>query len=96
MIDNEVYRLSDSYSLFKGDFNEVKYFLFNIEDGTIYKLNGVSYDMLCLFDGKKEVAKILSCFLNQYNGDEEQIKSDFYKLVSSWLAKKILISGGEL
>lgn len=96
MIDNEIYKLSESYSLFKGDFKEVKCFLFNIEDGTIYKMNGVSYDMLSLFDGKKDINEILGLFLNQYNGEAKQITSDFYNLVSSWLEKKILVTGGEL
>jgi len=96
MIYDQIYKLSESYSLFKGDFKDTKYFLFNIEDGTIYKLNGVSYDMLSLFDGKKNTDEILGCLLSIYNGNEEQIKSDLLNLVSSWLEKKILISGGEL
>ncbi|MEN6460831.1 MAG: PqqD family protein [Syntrophomonas sp.] len=96
MIEDGIYRLSESYSLFKGDFKEVKCFLFNIENGTIYKMNGVSYDMLSLFDGNKNVKEILDLLLNQYIGEKEQIKSDFYDLVRSWLEKKILIAGGEL
>ena len=38
---------------------------------------------------------ILSFLFNRYNGDEGQIKSDFINLVSSWLDKKILVTGGE-
>ncbi|MFA7078403.1 MAG: PqqD family protein [Syntrophomonas sp.] len=95
MNEEGIYRLSESYSLFKGDFKEVKYFLFNIEDGTIYKMNSVSYDMLSLFDGNRQINEILDLFLSQYNGEEKQMKSDFFYLVSSWLKKKILVAGGE-
>jgi len=94
-MNNKVYKLSESYSLFKGEFNEKKYFLFNIEDGTIYRLNEVSYDILSLFDGVRNVEKIIELFMNLYQGQQDRMMSDLKKLIDIWLDKKILIPGGE-
>lgn len=94
-MNDKVYKLSESYSLFKGEFNENKYFLFNIEDGTIYRLNEVSYDILSLFDGIRNVEKIIELFINLYQGEQNRMNADIKKLIDIWLSKKILLSGGE-
>ena len=94
-MNNKVYKLSDSYSLFKGEFNENKYYLFNIEDGTIYRLNEVSYDILVLFDGTRDIETIEEIFINQYQGEHDRMKTDFGNLLKTWINKEILISGGE-
>jgi len=92
---DKIYSLSTSYSLFKGEFNENKYFLFNIEDGTIYRLNEVSYDILSLFDGIRNVEKIIELFIALYQGEQDKMMADLKKLIDIWLDKKILVSGGE-
>jgi len=93
---NKVYTLSDIYSLFKGEFNENKYYLFNIEDGTIYRLNEVSYDILSLFDGVRNLEKVIEVFINQYQGEPDRMRSDINRLLGTWLDKGILILGGEM
>ena len=94
-MENKIYKLSNSYSLFKGEFNENKFFLFNIEDGTIYRLNEVSYDILSLFDGARDITNILNTVFNRYKGEHDRMKIDFENLMQIWLAKKILVTGGE-
>lgn len=94
-MENKVYVLSNSYSLFKGEFNEVKYFLFNIEDGTIYRLNEVSYDILSLFDGARDIETVMKVFVNLYQGEQDGMKADIWRLLEIWIDKKILVLGGD-
>lgn len=89
----KIYRLSDAYSLYKTDFKEKKYYLFNVSDGTIYQLNDVSYDMLSQFDGRQMVGNILKSLLNLYNVQVQEIESDLNEKINQWLDKKILIEG---
>lgn len=89
----KIYRLSDDYSLYKTDFKEKKYYLFNVSDGTIYKLNDVSYDMLSQFDGRQTVGNVLKSLLNLYNIQVQEIESDLNEKINQWLDKKILKEG---
>jgi len=90
-IENKVYRLADDYSLFKGDYKEKRYQLFNIANGTIYKLNEVAYDMLSLFDGEKNVKRVLNELKKMYNVEEDELKEDLFRFTNEWAEKKILI-----
>ena len=95
-IDYKVYRLADDFSLFKGDFKEKRFQLFNIANGTIFKLNEVAYDMLSLFDGEKSVQGVLNELKKLYNVDHEQLQNDLYRLVREWVEKQILIEKEEI
>ena len=90
-MEDKVYALSDDFSLFKGDFKEKKFQLFNISSGTIYKLNEVAYDMLSLFDGKKNLKMVANELKKMYNIRDERLKNDLYGMVKKWLGEKILI-----
>lgn len=90
---DKIYRLSDSFSLYKSDIKEKIYYLFNVSDGTIYRLNEVSYDMLSQFDGRQAVGDVLQSLLNLYDVQVQEIESDLNKKISQWLDKKILIEG---
>ena len=94
-LDDKVFALSDNFSLFKGDFKEKRFQLFNIESGAIFKLNEVSYDMLSLFDGEKSVQGVLNELKKLYNVEHEQLQNDLYRLVSEWVEKQILIDKEE-
>jgi len=90
-MENKIYFLSEDYSLFKGDFKEKRFQLFNIKDGAIYKLNEVSYDMLSLFDGEKSVQGVLNELKKLYNIEEEKLKEDLGRMIKKWIDKKILM-----
>ena len=94
-LDDKVFALSDNFSLFKGDFKEKRFQLFNIESGAIFKLNEISYDMLSLFDGEKSVQGILNELKKLYNVEHVQLQNDLYKLVREWVEKQILIDKEE-
>ena len=90
-LDDKVFGLSDDSSLFKGDFKEKRFQLFNIESGSIYKLNEVSYDMLSLFDGEKSVQGVFNELKKLYNVGHEELQNDLHRLVREWVEKQILI-----
>lgn len=92
---DKAYKLSNNYSLFQGDFKESRYYLFNIEDGTIFRLNEVSYNMLSQFDGFKNTNEILSLLKDQYKVEGDKIEADFKALLNIWLQKNILLAGRE-
>lgn len=90
-LKSKIFRLSDSFSLYKSDFKEKKYYLFNVADGTIYRLNEVSYDMLSRFDGHQTFAEVLSEINSIYESNMDEIEGDFNSMLQQWLDKKILI-----
>lgn len=94
-MENKILQLSDQYNLYKADVKEKKYFLFNLHDGSIFRLNEVSFTMLSLFDGKKTVGAVENMLKDMYNTDIEKLKKDFSEMVSHWVQKEILIVGGK-
>jgi hypothetical protein len=90
-LDDKVYRLADDFSLFKGDFKEKRFQLFNIANGAIYKLNEVAYDMLSLFDGGKNVKGVFNELKNLYDVEDEKLKEDLDRLLNQWVEKKVLL-----
>lgn len=96
-MDNErkVYELSSDFSLFKGDFKEHRFQLFNVTDGSIFKLNEVAYDMLSQFDGKKNVREVAFQLKSIYNIDEEKLEEDFSQMIEEWVSKNVLIERSE-
>ncbi len=90
-LDDKIYRLADDFSLFKGDFKEKRFQLFNISNGDIFKLNEVAYDMLSLFDGEKNLRGVVNELKKLYNIEDEKLKQDLSTIVSEWVKKKILI-----
>lgn len=91
----KVFKIAEEYSLYRGDFKEPKYYLFNVKDGTIYRLNEVSYDILRLIDGINTQDQILSRLLSIYDGDANVVTADFENLLNFWVEKMIIIPGGE-
>lgn len=88
---NKIFQLSDAYSLFKGDFKGKKCYLFNVSDGTIYRLNEVAYDILSQFDGRKTVGDTLQSLLDLYEVQAQEIERDLNEKIQQWIYKKILI-----
>jgi len=93
---DKIFQLSEAFSLYKSDFKEKKYYLFNVSDGTIYKLNEVSYDMLSQFDGVQTVGDVLQFLLNFYDVQVQEIESDLNEKINQWLNKKILVEGHKI
>ncbi|MCK4764697.1 MAG: PqqD family protein [Candidatus Aminicenantes bacterium] len=90
-LNAKIYCLSEDYSLFKGDFKEKRFQLFNVKEGTIFKLNEVAYDMLSFFDGEKNAVEVVNELKKIYNIDAATLQEDFDKMLKSWIKKNFLI-----
>jgi len=90
-MENKVYNLSDDWNLHKEDLDIKKFYLFNISDGTIVKLNEVSYDFLSLADGEKSLENIIDEIHQTYKVDKKQLEKDLELLIQKCEKHKILI-----
>lgn len=89
-MNGKVYQLASAYALHNGNSPKGAAYLFNIETGKVYKLNGVSYAMLASFDGKKTTEQILGELLARYRGEPERIEADLRSFTDRWVKSKIL------
>ena len=86
-------KLSADYLLQKRDAPEGDDFLFDIQNGCVYKINSSAYDFLSLCDGVLDYDAVIRKFCESYPVSPEQAKSDFDPLISKWVEMKILILG---
>ena len=86
-------KLSEDYLLQKRDAPEGDDFLFDIQNGSAYKINSSTYDFLSLCDGAFDYDGVIRRFCESYPVQPEQVKSDFDPLVDKWVEMKILILG---
>jgi len=86
-------KLSEDYLLQKRDTPDGDDFLFDIQNGSAYKLNASTYDFLSLCDGSLDYAGVIQKFCSSYSVSEEVAKSDFDPMVEQWIEMKILILG---
>ena len=86
-------KLSANYLLQKRDAPEGDDFLFDIQTGSVYKLNSSTYDFLSLCDGTLDYDSVLQKFCGIYSVTPEQAKADFDPLVAKWVEMQILILG---
>jgi hypothetical protein len=94
-MDDRVYRLAGDYSLYRAEVGEgSQYFLFNIKDGTIYRLNEVSFTMLSLFDGNKGLTAVFDRLKNIYDTDETKLHNDLNRMLTEWRTRDILLPIG--
>ncbi len=87
----KVYELSDDWNLHKEDLDIKKFYLFNISDGTIVKLNEVSYDFLSLINGEKSLDNIGDEIHKAYKVEKQQLEKDLNELIQECVKRKILI-----
>ncbi|MBU4228385.1 PqqD family protein [bacterium] len=79
---NKILQLKEEYILHKLDIGNGKFWLFNIENGDVYKLNRISYTILSLIDGKSTVGEINRCLFDKYpNKKPDLILKDFEELI---------------
>ena len=91
---NKILQLKEEYILFKFDVGNVKFWLFNIENGDSFKLNQTSYNMLSLIDGKRSIEEISKCLIDKIsNKNRDLILKDFKKLIERMRKEKIFKEG---
>lgn len=67
------------------------FWLFNVHDGTYFKLNKTSYFILSCFDGKTSLSKIREKVLSQYIVEDlDEVSKDFEALFEKLESQEIL------
>ncbi len=90
--ESNILKLADNYVLYKLDIDQGMYWLFNIEEGTYFDLNEVSYFELSLFDGKTSYDKICENVISKYNSEDSQVIIEDLKELVENLHKKGIIT----
>jgi len=88
--DNDVIAISEDYSLYSLDLKQTKYWLFNVKDGSNFKLNEVSYFILSRCDGQISVGQLKEELTNRYQRDSETIIGDFEEFIVGCLNRQIV------
>jgi len=88
---NEKWEISENYVLNALDSEKGPFFLFNLEDGTIFDLNLTSYFQLSLFDGKKTIKEIENLVIENFVSENlNVVKKDFVCFVQDLIKRSIL------
>lgn len=103
--ESSILKLNDNYVLYTLDIDQGMYWLFDIEEGTYFDLNEVSYFELSLFDGKTSYKDICEKVISKYipiaigSKDTHVITGDLKELLEKLHKKGIITtikkSGGE-
>ena len=88
-----VWRIADQYVLYELDVDKGLFWLFNIEEGTCFKLNEVSYFILSCFDGKRTLSTIQDQILLRYSNEKKEVVlNDFKELFNTLKEKRVINS----
>ena len=75
---DKILQLKEEYILYKLEVDKGMFWLFNIENGDSYKLNEISYNILCLFDGNRNIEKIQKSIRDKFPDiDSDIVLKDF-------------------
>lgn len=67
-----------------------KCWAFDTASGKQYRLNELSYDILSMLDGEKDICSITDILLKQYNVDREILLSDILMFMEKAIDKKLV------
>ncbi len=81
------YKVSENFTL-HGDENG--YLLFDTVNGSIYKLNEISFKIISLIDGNRTDQEIKEIISSEYNAGIETISKDFDDLTKMLLDRHII------
>jgi methyltransferase-like protein len=87
-----ILKLADNYVLYTLDIDQGMYWLFDIEEGTYFDLNEVSYFELSLFDGKASYNDICEKVISKYNSKDTHVITGDLKELLEKLHKKGIIT----
>ena len=91
-IENKtVFKLNESFSLSSFESKKQKYWLFDLNEGNIYRLNTVSYLILSMLEGKTCFGDIISSVLSQFDDvNKEEIWRDGQEFLTQCLNNGII------
>lgn len=93
-LTQQVYQLAGDYILYRGQADEDRYYLFNVRDGKIFRLNAVSYAMLESFGGEETVEGIAVKLSKRFAAGIDEIRNDLTVMITEWTNRGILIPKG--
>ncbi|MFZ2410365.1 MAG: PqqD family protein [Candidatus Methanoperedens sp.] len=89
--ESETLKIAEQYVLYKLDVNGGLFWLFNIEEGSCFKLNETSFCILSCFDGKASISKIFQQLLSRYPTENpEKVSNDLKEIVEILKTENIL------
>jgi len=89
--ESETLKIAEQYVLYKLDVNGGLFWLFNIEEGSCFKLNETSFYILSCFDGKASISEIFQQLLSRYPTENpEKVSNDFTGIVKILKKENIL------
>lgn len=83
--------LSPNFMLYKDDEDNKTFYLFNVNEGSVFELNSVSYDFLELCDGKHNCEEIFGILSTTYSIDKLTLQNDFTPIYTSWVETCIIL-----
>jgi len=88
----EILRIAEQYILYKLDIEDGLFWLFDISEGTCFKLNETSFFILSNIDGKTHTSEILGRFLSTYPDENpEKLSQDFEEILEHLKKRNVLI-----
>ncbi len=90
MDKNSILKLSNNWNLHKEDLKKKKFYLFNVTDGDIIRLNEISFEILKNIDGIKTVQDIFDIIHMAYEVDEQVLWEDVFSLIEKAIKNKAL------
>ena len=90
--ESSILKFADNYVLYKLDIDQGMYWLFNIEEGTYFDLNEISYFELSFLDGKTSYDEICEKVISKYNSEDSQVIIEDLKELVENLHKKGIIT----
>ena len=91
MDKNDIFKLSDDWNLHQEDLKEKKYYLFNVKDGDIVKLNEVSFEILKIIDGIKTLQDFHNIIFSKFSVDKEVLWKDIFSLIEKCIEENAII-----
>ena len=89
--ESTIFKLNSNYSLSALGSEKSKHWLFELNEGNIYRLNEVSFYMLSLLDGRNTFAGIVKAVSNRYDGaSKDEIIQDSNKFFIQCLENGII------
>lgn len=89
--NDTIFRLHSDFSLSSMESTNAKYWLFDLKEGNIYRLNEVSHFILSSLDGRTNFEDIIKLVAKDYEGASiDEIKDDGLELLTHCLNKGII------
>lgn len=85
------YTLNDSVILWKGEYGEPMFWLFEVKKGKVFRLNETAYYILSQFDGNRTIKDIAKNIMEVFEVSEEKVITDIERCIKKWTKDEIIV-----